>query len=109
LVNDQEAVDEFAADRPDEALGDRVGSWCPHRCLDDLDVDGGEDGLEGGGELGVPIADEESEVFLDDDTRMLSGWCIAVSKASGLPRVTRRKSGRAPGCTGVCGSASPVP
>jgi hypothetical protein len=57
----QEAVEEFAADRADEALGDRVGPRCPHRRLDDPDVDGGEDGVERGGELGIPIADEESE------------------------------------------------
>jgi len=30
-------------------------------CRDDLDVDGGEDGVEGGGELGVAVADEELE------------------------------------------------
>jgi hypothetical protein len=30
LVDDQEAVEEFAADRPDEALGDRICPWCPH-------------------------------------------------------------------------------
>ena len=28
LVDDQEPVEEFAADRPDEALGDRVGRGC---------------------------------------------------------------------------------
>ena len=28
LVDDQEAVEEFAADRADEAFGDRVGPWC---------------------------------------------------------------------------------
>ena len=61
LVDDQEAVEEFAADRSDEAFGDRVRPWCPHRRLDDLDVDGGEDGVEGRGELGVPVADEEPE------------------------------------------------
>ena len=65
-VEDQEPVEEFAADRPDEALGDRVRSRCPHRRLDDLDVDGGEDGGEGGGqgggELAVAIAEEESVV-----------------------------------------------
>ena len=33
----------------------------PHRCLDDADVDGGEDGVERGGELGVAIADKEPE------------------------------------------------
>ena len=55
------AVEEFAADGADEAFGDRVGPRCPHRCLDDPDVDGGEDGVERGGELGVAVADEEPE------------------------------------------------
>ena len=61
LVDDQEAVEEFAADRADEAFGDRVRPWCSHRRLDDPDVDGGEDGVEGGGELGVAVADEEPD------------------------------------------------
>jgi hypothetical protein len=61
LVEDQETVEEFAADRPDEALGDRVRPRRAHRCLDDPDVDGGEDGVEGDGELGVAVADEEPE------------------------------------------------
>ena len=45
--------------RPTWAVG--VGSRCPHRCLDDPDVDGGEDGVERGGELGVAIADKEPD------------------------------------------------
>jgi len=49
-VEDKESVEEFAADCPDEAFGDRVRAGCPHRGLDDPDVDGGEDGVEGGGE-----------------------------------------------------------
>jgi len=51
LVEDQDSVEEFAADRADEALGDRVGPRRAHRCLDDPDVDGGEDGVEGGLQL----------------------------------------------------------
>jgi hypothetical protein len=43
LVDDQEAVEEFAADRSDEALGDRICPGCLRRRFDDLDVDGGED------------------------------------------------------------------
>jgi hypothetical protein len=31
------------------------------RCLDDLDVDGGEHSVEGGGELAVAVTDEEPE------------------------------------------------
>jgi hypothetical protein len=61
LVDDQEAVEEFAADRPDKALGDRIRPRCSHRRLDDPDVDGGEDGVEGGGELAVSVSDEEPE------------------------------------------------
>jgi hypothetical protein len=69
LVDDQGAVEEFAADRADEALGDRVRPWCPYRCLDDLDVDGGEDGVEGGGELAVSVSDEEPEAAVSLDSR----------------------------------------
>jgi hypothetical protein len=61
LVDDQNAVEEFAAKGADEAFGDRVSLRCPHRCLDDAGVDGGEDGVERGGELGVAVPDEEPE------------------------------------------------
>jgi hypothetical protein len=61
LVDDQKMVKEFAADRADEAFGDRVRARCAHRRLDDLDVDGGEHGVEGGGELAVTVADQEPE------------------------------------------------
>jgi hypothetical protein len=58
LVDDQDAIEEFATDRADEAFGDRVGSRRPHRCPDDADVDGAEDGVERGGELGVAVPDQ---------------------------------------------------
>jgi len=61
LVDDQEAVEEFAADCPDEAFRDGIRPRCPHRRPDDLDVDGGEGGVEGGGEPAVAVADEEPE------------------------------------------------
>ena len=61
LVDDQGAVEEFAAEGADEAFGDGVGPRRSYRCLDDPDVGGGEDGVEGGGELGVAVADEEPE------------------------------------------------
>jgi hypothetical protein len=60
-VDDQDAVEEFASDAADEAFGDRVGPRCPHRSLDNADVEGGEDGVGGGGELGVAVPDEEPE------------------------------------------------
>jgi hypothetical protein len=61
LVDDQDAVEEFAANAADEAFGDRVGPRCPDRCLDDGDAGGGEDGVEGGGEFGVAVPEEEPE------------------------------------------------
>jgi hypothetical protein len=61
LVDDQEAVEEFVADCPDEALGDRICPRCPHRRPDGADVDGGADGVEGGGEPAVAVADEEPD------------------------------------------------
>ena len=61
LIDDQGAVEEFAADGADEPFGDRVGPRRPHRRPDGPDVDGGEHLFERGGEFGVPIADEEPE------------------------------------------------
>jgi hypothetical protein len=53
----------FAAQRPDEALGDRVRPRCPHWRAENADVGAGEHGVEGGGELAVPIADQEPELL----------------------------------------------
>src|SRR3954453_11391049 len=61
LVDHQYAVEEFAANVADEAFGDGIGPWRTHRGLDDADVDGGEDGVKGGRELGVAVPDEEPE------------------------------------------------
>jgi hypothetical protein len=57
LVGDEDAVEELASDAADEAFGDGVGPRRPHWCLADADVDGGEHGVEGGGELGVAVPD----------------------------------------------------
>jgi hypothetical protein len=61
LVDDQDVVEEFAADGADEAFGDGVGPRCLHGRPDDLDAARGEDGVEGRYELGVAIADEEPQ------------------------------------------------
>jgi hypothetical protein len=58
---DQEMVEALPAQGADEAFGDRVGSRRSDRCPEHLGIDGGVDGVERGGELGVAIADEESE------------------------------------------------
>jgi hypothetical protein len=59
LIGDEDSVEEFAADAANEAFGDRVGPRRPHRCPEDADVGGGEDGVEGGDELGVAIPDQK--------------------------------------------------
>src|SRR5690348_8699869 len=59
LVGDQNSVEYFAADGADKAFGDRVRARCTHRRLDDLAFDGGEEGVEGGGELAVTVADQD--------------------------------------------------
>jgi hypothetical protein len=87
LVDDQQTVEKFAADGADEAFGDRVGPRCPHRRLDDPDVNRGEHRVEGGGELRVAIRDEELEsrpVSLRSTSRMRAccvnqapvGWAV---------------------------------
>ena len=60
---DQQVVEAFAAQRADEAFGDRVGPRRPDWGADDADVGAGEHGVEGGGELAVPVADQEPELL----------------------------------------------
>jgi hypothetical protein len=60
---DQHVVEAFAAQRPDEALCDRVRARRPDWGADDADVGAGEDRVEAGGELAVSIADEEPELL----------------------------------------------
>ena len=58
---DQDVVEAFSAQCPDEAFRDRVRPWSSGRGADDPDVDAGEDRVERGGELAVPVADQEPE------------------------------------------------
>ena len=58
---DQELVEAFAAQGPDEPLRDRVCPWYPDRGADDPDVGTGEHGVERSGELAVPVTDQEPE------------------------------------------------
>jgi hypothetical protein len=53
---DQEVVEAFPAQGADEAFRDRVRAGCPDRGTNDADVGAGEDGVERGGELAVPVA-----------------------------------------------------
>jgi len=58
-VEDEHAVEALAPDGADDALADGVGPGCSDGGGDDSGALRGEDGVEGGGELGVAIADEE--------------------------------------------------
>ena len=59
--DDQEVVEAFSAQGADEAFRDRVRPRCPDRGADDPHVSTDEDGVERGGELAVPVADQEPE------------------------------------------------
>jgi len=63
LSGDQELVEAFPAERADEAFRDRVRTGRPDRGADDPDVSACEDRVEGGGELAVPITDQEAELL----------------------------------------------
>src|ERR1017187_3775319 len=54
-------IEALLADGADEPLGVRVRTRRTDPSADGLDTDRGEHLVEGGGELGVPVADEESE------------------------------------------------
>jgi hypothetical protein len=58
-VEDQYPIQQLAAEGADPAFGDRVRSGRPHRCTQDADAFAGEHGIEGAGELGIPIPDQE--------------------------------------------------
>ena len=59
---DQDVVEAFPAQCPDEAFRDRVRPRCPDWGADDPNVGTDEDGVERGGELAVPVADQEPEL-----------------------------------------------
>jgi len=58
---DEEVVEAFPAQGADEAFRDRVRAGCSYRGADDADVGAGEHSIERGGELAVPVADQEPE------------------------------------------------
>jgi hypothetical protein len=60
-VHDQYPVENLSAYRADPSLSDPVRPRCAYRCAKDADDLAGEHGIEGAGELGVPISDQELE------------------------------------------------
>jgi hypothetical protein len=60
LVVDQDPVGALGADGAHEAFRERVCPRRPRRRLDHVDALGGEHRIEGSGELGIAVADEET-------------------------------------------------
>src|SRR6476469_3961363 len=58
---DQQVVEAFPSQGADEPFRDRVRPGRSYRGADDPQVGASEDGVERGGELAVPIADQEPE------------------------------------------------
>src|SRR4051812_38802194 len=58
---DHEVVEAFPAQGADEAFRDGVRAGCPDWGADDADVGADEDGVERGGELAIPVTDQEPE------------------------------------------------
>src|SRR5436190_12107208 len=59
LIPDQGAVEQFPAASADPPLHDRVRSGSLHRTVESADVHGVQNLIEGSGELGVAVADQE--------------------------------------------------
>src|SRR3954463_15562306 len=60
---DQKVVEAFPLQGADEPFRDRVRPGRSDRGADDPQVGAGEDGVEGGGELAVSVADQEPELL----------------------------------------------
>jgi hypothetical protein len=58
FTQDQDVVEQLAADRADHSLTDRVRPRCARRALEDLDALSLEDRVERGGEAAVAVSDQ---------------------------------------------------
>ncbi len=95
-VDDEDPVEDLPAQAAHPAFHDRVRSGCLDWCLDDPDALGLEYGIEGAGELGIPVADQELELaglvaeVEQEITRLLGdpygGW-LAVTPSTWTRRV----------------------
>jgi hypothetical protein len=61
FVVDQQSVNAFGVDAADEPFRIAVRPERARRDLDHVDALGAKDGVEGVGELGVPVADEDAK------------------------------------------------
>ena len=78
-AKDEDPVGALAANRTDSAFGDGVGAGRADRRANDLYLFRGEDGIETGDELGVAIADQETQP-IDPIARSMSRlWACWVT------------------------------
>ncbi|MDA8314266.1 MAG: hypothetical protein M0010_03705 [Actinomycetota bacterium] len=89
-AEDEHPVEALAPHGAHDTLADGVRPRCPDRGFDDPGALGGEDGIEGGGELDVAIADEEL-----DRARLVSELHREVGGTLGLSAVTHAAAGSA--------------
>src|SRR4051794_36797842 len=92
---DQQVVEAFAAQGADEAFGDRVRAPCSDWGAEDADVGAGEHGVDGGGELGISVADQELELLAVAEVHEQVAGLLRRPSAGGavIPvRWTRRRS-----------------
>src|SRR6266511_2274520 len=94
-VDDQQPVQTFGADGPDEALGDPVRLRRPHRRLDDPDAFAAADVVEGEVVLAVAVADQEADALIaevETEVACLLGYPGAgrVGCAAGEPDAPAR-------------------
>jgi len=88
-VVDQHPIGAFGADAADEPFRITVRPRRPRRDLDHGNGFGGEDGIEGSGEFGVPVADQEAE-----GADLVTEVCQQVAGSLSVPR-RRRVRGHA--------------
>ena len=86
-IEDQHAVEALTADGADDALGEGVGTWSTDRCADDPNTLGTEDLVEAGGELGVPISDQEPHRLIS--LHQLEGQVSGLLDDPGSARMSR--------------------
>jgi hypothetical protein len=82
FVVDQHFVGALFSDRSDEPFGVAVSPWCLRWGLDHLEALGGEDSVEGGGEFGIPVADQERNARMRSPrsiNRLRAAWVVQAA------------------------------
>jgi hypothetical protein len=110
FAEDQQPVQTLLTDRAHPTLGVRVCVGRPDRCLDHPDALGAKDLIEGRGELGVPVVDQEADRVVT--VIQLVGRINPIVTLLARTRAAARRGGLvgadAPGSCAGARSARPV-